>query len=81
MPYTVYALKDKFNRIYIGQTQNLNKRLKEHLLDKTRSLKGRGPFEIIYKEEFNARIEAVRRERSLKSGQGRTWLKSNVSGL
>jgi putative endonuclease len=78
MLYTVYILKDRFNRIYIGQTQHIDKRVKEHTLGKTKSLHGRGPFSLIYTENFSSHVEAVNRERDLKSGQGRAWLKSTI---
>ena len=74
---TVYVIKDKLNRIYIGQTKDLIKRLKEHNSNKTKSLRNRGPFTIIYQETLNSRQEAVKREKSLKSGQGREWIKKN----
>lgn len=76
MAYTVYVLMDKFNRIYIGQTQNLNKRLEDHNLGRTKSLRNRGPFHLIYTEILEDRTKAVHRERALKSGKGRAWLKS-----
>ncbi len=78
MPYTVYVLKDRYDRLYIGQTQNFRKRLDDHSAGKTKSLRNRGPFNIIHSETLETRIKAVQRERALKSGQGRAWLKSNI---
>lgn len=78
MPYTVYVLKDRHNRIYIGQTENLHSRLEDHNLERTKSLRNRGPCDVIYTETLETRIKAIRRERALKSGQGRAWLKSNI---
>lgn len=78
MPYTVYVLKDRYNRIYIGQTEDFRKRLEDHSLGKTKSLRNRGPFDIIYTEILKTRIKAIQRERALKSGRGRAWLKSTI---
>ncbi|OGX38115.1 MAG: hypothetical protein A3G91_06335 [Omnitrophica WOR_2 bacterium RIFCSPLOWO2_12_FULL_50_9] len=78
MSHTVYVLEDRYDRIYIGQTKNLASRLKDHKLGRTKSLRNRGPFHIIYTETLESRIKAVQRERALKSGQGRTWLRSNI---
>ena len=78
MAYTVYILKDRFNRIYIGQTLNLNRRLADHNSGKTKSLRHRGPFDIIHTETVETRVKAVQRELALKSGQGRAWLESHL---
>ncbi len=77
MSYFVYVLLDKYNRFYIGQTKNLENRIQDHNLGRTKSLRGRFPFKVIHTERFETRVEAVRRERNLKSGQGRLWLKQN----
>ena len=63
MSFVVYILKDRYDRLYIGQTQNLTQRFFEHNSGKTKSLRGRGPFQIINEETYKSRIEAVRRER------------------
>jgi putative endonuclease len=80
--YTVYVLySSKKNKKYIGHTGNLERRLKAHheLLEgnrKTFALKN-GPWKLVYKEEgFVSRAEAMKREKLLKSGQGRELLKS-----
>lgn len=75
MSYLVYVLEDRYNRLYIGQTKNLEQRLEDHNSGRTKSLRGRAPFKIIHTEPFETRTEAVRREKSLKSGQGRLWLR------
>jgi putative endonuclease len=81
MFYT-YTLKSKLTgKIYIGQTENLNLRLKRHnqkLKSKNRSYTkiNKGPWQLIYKEEFKTRKEAIKREKELKSAQGRKFIKS-----
>ena len=81
MNYTVYVLKDRHDRIYIGQTQNLEKRLIDHNSGRTKSLHGRNPFQLVYTEEFKTRTKAVKKERALKSGQGRAWLKDYMRNM
>ncbi len=66
--YIIRSLKDK--KHYIGHTNNLVKRLQEHNRGKSASVRYRGPFELIYKEEAETKIEAVRREKKLKSYKG-----------
>ena len=80
MKYYVYVLKSQsYGVLYIGHTNNLDIRLKEHNLGKSRYTKGRMPWDLLYKEEYNTRSEAMKREIFLKSGQGRNLLKGIIS--
>jgi putative endonuclease len=75
--FIVYALKsEKDGRIYVGFTQDLSRRLKEHNSGKTRSTKGWLPWNVIYTEEVDSREKARAREIYLKSGIGKEFLKS-----
>jgi len=77
--YFVYVLRSLKNGYrYIGQTNNLKRRLEEHNLGMTKSIKFQLPFILEYKEEFKTRVEAIRREKFLKSGKGREWLDKNI---
>ena len=74
---TVYAIRSKVDsRIYVGFTHNLERRLKEHNKGKTKSTKGFIPWELIYTEKVEDRIEARKREKYLKSGIGKEFLKN-----
>ncbi len=69
MTYTVYILRTSSNTLYIGQTNNLDKRLQEHKSKTSRTAKYIKYFdscELIFKEEYPTRIEAMRREYQLK---------------
>jgi len=77
--FTVYVLRSLKNGYrYIGQTNDLERRLLGHNSGLTKSIKSQTPFILVYKEIFNSRLEATRREKFLKSGQGREWLDKNV---
>lgn len=78
--YYVYVIKsESTGKSYIGQTADLDKRLKQHndpLNNMSRYTKqNKGPWKLIYKEEVINRSEALKRERFLKSGKGRDFLK------
>lgn len=64
--------------MYIGQTNNLDRRLNEHNTGRSKYTSLTHPFDLIYKEEFLTRSEAVKRETVLKSGKGREWLKTQL---
>ena len=77
--YYIYVLKSQNTKsLYKGQTDNLKKRLREHNNGKVKSTKAFIPWEIIYYEEFLSREEAVNREKYLKSGIGRQFLKEKI---
>ena len=55
----------KFDRIYIGQTNNLELRLKQHNQGKSKSTKHYAPWVLIHSESFSSRAEAMKRENEL----------------
>ena len=74
--YWVYVLRSRSSgRLYTGSTNNLERRLGEHNQRHTASTRGKGPWEIVYREKVGDRAEARARERFLKSGRGREFLK------
>jgi len=80
--YAVYILRFLSNSLYIGQTNNLEQRIKDHLNKKDRSSKfskENGEFKLVYQEEYNSRLDAMRREKQLK-GWTRAKKEALISG-
>jgi putative endonuclease len=78
--FTVYILfSEKHGKTYIGFTSNLIERYKSHnaLAIKGYTIKFR-PWKVIHTEIFENKVEAMLREKQLKSGKGRLWIKENV---
>ena len=74
--FFVYALKSKSrNYIYVGLTANLEQRLEYHNKGKNKTTRPYRPFELIYSEICKDRIEARKKEKYLKSGVGKEFLK------
>jgi putative endonuclease len=74
--YTVYVLLSlKREWTYTGFTSDLDDRLFRHNNGYEKSTKAYAPFKLIYTEKCNSRIEARKREKFLKSGAGREFLK------
>ena len=69
--YFVYLIRNKRNReLYLGYTNNLLRRFKEH--------KDKNP-NLIYCEIYKSRKDAILREQKLKQrGQGIRWLKQRI---
>jgi len=68
--FYVYILQTSSNTLYIGQTNNLEKRLKEHKSKSLRSAKyvrSFRSFELVYSEEYSSRKVAMQREYQLKT--------------
>ena len=75
MVYLVYALySPKFNRIYIGQTSNLDQRLRDHNKGYSKATSFTDDWEVFYSEEHLTRSEAFKREGQLKTAKGRLYL-------
>ena len=80
MKYFVYILKSKnHNKTYVGYTNNLERRLKEHNSGKSIFTSKFVPWKIIYKEEFDQDIEARKKEKYYKSSAGRRKIKLLIS--
>jgi len=69
MPYFVYILRTSANTLYIGQTNDLEKRLKDHKEKNKKSAKymrSFSSFTLVYTEPYATRSEAMKREWELK---------------
>ncbi len=74
----VYVLYSKeFDRLYIGMTNNLERRFVEHNTGKNKSTKAYLPWVKIHKESFETRMEARKREKYLKTYRGRMFIRKN----
>ena len=79
MKHYVYALKSiSRNYIYVGMTNDLDRRIMEHNNGYGKSTKPYRPFRLIYHEEVTNRIQARKREKYLKGGSGKIFLKSLI---
>ena len=74
--FYVYVLySEKFDRSYTGMTSNLVRRVKEHNQKMNKSTRTFVPWKLIYCEKFQNRLDARDREKYLKSGSGREFLR------
>ncbi|MBI5858385.1 MAG: GIY-YIG nuclease family protein [Sphingobacteriales bacterium] len=75
--YVLFSLKGK--KFYTGYTNNLKNRLKEHQNGKVFSTKNRLPLILIYFEGCLNQQDATRREKYLKSGNGKIYLRNRMA--
>lgn len=82
MPYFIYILRSTSNELYIGQTNNLDSRVKQHTTKDWKAAKftkdGSG-FELVYHEEYETRLKAMKREDQLK-GWSRAKKEALING-
>jgi len=77
MKWSVYCLSSLIrNYIYVGLTDNIPRRIKQHNDGKEQTTKPYRPFKLIHLERFETRVEARVREKFLKSGVGKEWLRN-----
>ena len=77
--YFVYILKSEIeNKFYTGHTNDLSRRLLEHNSGKHYYAKRFIPWKLVYTEEYNTLVDAVIREKYLKSAAGRKWIKKKM---
>ncbi len=77
MFYT-YVLQNKNKRLYTGYTHDLRKHFKEHNAKKSKYTQYRGPYQLIYYEACVTKEDAGSREKYLKSGAGKRYIKNRL---
>ncbi len=81
--FSVYVLFSKdYNKIYIGFTSDLEQRMRSHneLGKKGWTIKFR-PWQLVYKEVYELKSDAMRREKELKTAKGRNFIWSIIKAM
>lgn len=77
--FFTYILKSKKDKKwYTGYTNDLRKRFNQHNSNEVYSTKNRGPFNLIYYEACLNEQDAKSREKYLKTGMGKRYLKNRL---
>lgn len=72
----VYAIRDKMiKEIYVGMTNDLERRLSEHRRGQSQYTRKFKDIELIYTEKFDDYSVARKKEKYLKSGCGKEFLR------
>jgi len=66
MKYSIYILSNPQGKYYIGQTSDIDARLIRHNEGRSTYTRNKGPWKLIYLEDYESRSEAVVREKQLK---------------
>ncbi|MGH9316127.1 MAG: GIY-YIG nuclease family protein [Thermoanaerobaculia bacterium] len=79
MHYTYVLLSERDRGFYTGSTSDLRSRVRQHVSGRVRSTSYRKPLVLIYYEACLDLSDARRRERFLKTGKGKRYLKNRVA--
>ena len=75
MRVLLYVIRSRAtSKRYVGVTNDLKRRLKEHSSRRTKGGQILGGFDLVLVEEYEDYRAAREREKFLKSGKGRKWL-------
>ena len=76
--YYTYVIENRNKRWYTGFTSDLWKRFSEHNTGKSNYTKHKGPYKLVYYEACLKEEDARSREKYLKSGMGKRYLKNRL---
>ena len=76
--YTYILQSKKDSQWYTGCSLDLQKRFQEHNENKVLATKNRGPFELVYYEACKNKTDAFMREKYLKTGMGKRYVKNRL---
>ena len=80
MAHWVYILQSETSgRYYVGQTDDVARRVVYHNRGLSRSTRGRGLWKLVYKEAFATRSDACRRERQIKDWRSRAAIERLIA--
>ena len=78
MYYVYVLLSERDGNFYTGSTPDLKRRLAAHSAGKVPSTRDRRPLKLIYFEASLSKADAIRRERYLKTGMGKRYLRNRL---
>jgi putative endonuclease len=81
MHYVYVLQSERDGKLYIGHTDDLKRRFREHNNGLVPSTKKRTPFRIVYYEACNILEDAIKREKQFKTGFGRAYLKRRLTDI
>ncbi len=78
--YYVYVIQSESDsHLYVGLSKDIIKRVKAHNNGQVFSTKGFRPWKLVYQEKIGERTEARKREKYLKHGSGKEFIKKTLA--
>src|SRR3989344_6399286 len=76
----VYILKDKNSKFYIGSTDNLNRRMRQHLIGHTQTTRIMKDFSLVFSQEYPSLKDARTIEFKLKKLKRKDYIEKIIQG-
>ena len=76
--YVLSCRKGNKKELYVGSTSNLKQRFNDHLSKSVGTTKKYTDIFLVYYEACNNKTDAIRREKQLKTGFGRGYIKRRL---
>ena len=75
MKFQTYIIQsEKSGRYYIGHTKSITERLLYHNNGRVTATHNKGPWVLVYIEEYDSKLEANRRELEIKNKKSRRYI-------
>ena len=74
----VYILKTANNNYYVGSTQDIDVRLKQHQQGKVKSTKSKLPIKLVFKEYYETKSEAQKKEYKIKNWKSKKMIEKLI---
>jgi len=79
MFFTYVLSSVNFDKIYIGFSEDVEKRLASHNDPRNKGwTKNFQPWKLVYTEEFTTKFESMKREKQLKTSRGRNFIRTEI---
>ncbi|MCX6986522.1 MAG: GIY-YIG nuclease family protein [Lentisphaerae bacterium] len=79
--FYVYILLENNGMLYTGFSSDLRQRVKDHSAGKVESTRDRRPLKLVHYEAYVKESDARRREKYLKTSEGKRFLKQQIRDL
>ncbi len=79
--FYVYILLENNGQFYTGFSSDLRQRVKDHNAGKVESTRDRRPLKLLHYEAYTKESDARRREKYLKTSEGKRFLKQQIRDL
>ena len=79
--YYIYILRLSNQQCYTGCTEDLKRRVTEHVGGKVKSTRNKRPIKLIHYEAYILKSDAMRREKFLKTTEGKRLLKQQIRDI
>ena len=79
--FYVYILLENNGQLYTGFSADLRQRVKDHNAGKVESTRDRRPLKLLHYEAYTKESDARRREKYLKTSEGKKFLKQQIRDL